>query len=342
MEGDATDKATAGQAFRPLQTLVWYPAQERGGPAMTLGDYEGLVATETTFGKPDERGKPQLFVQSFMQGTQDLHAWAVRDATMHAGRFPVVIYAPSLNAPAIENIELCEYLASAGFVVIASPSMGATSRTMTIDLAGANAEAKDISFQIDFAKTLPDADVSQVAAVGYSWGGMAALFAASADKRIVALVSLDGSFRYSPEMVQKAGDVHPDRIPIPLLVFSRAEDSLETWDAMRQDKNLCVSAPNVLNQWTHGDLLHVQMLALSHIQFSTLYQRSDRFRKEGPQFVPADYSLQDGATSYNWMARYTLEFLGAYLKHDPAAALFLKRTPVENGAPQHLLAVTTR
>jgi hypothetical protein len=29
------------------------------------------------------------------------------------------------------------------------------------------------------------------------------------------------------------------------------------------------------------------------------------------RFVPADYSLEDGAASYNWMARYTLEFLNA-------------------------------
>ena len=79
---------------------------------------------------------------------------------MQAGRFPLVIYAPSVNAPATENIELCEYLASNGYIVIASPSMGASSRSMTIDIAGANAEAQDISFQIDFAKTLPDVDLS--------------------------------------------------------------------------------------------------------------------------------------------------------------------------------------
>ena len=334
--------SAASDGPRPLQTLIWYPAKESSGATMTFGAYGALIKTETSFDKPVAQGKPQSFVEAFLQGTNDLHARAIRDAAMQAGRFPVLVYAPSVNAPAIENIELCEYLASQGFVVLASPSMGASSRTMTVDLTGANAEARDISFLIDFANTLPDTDTSKIAAIGYSWGGMAALFASGRDKRIDALISLDGSFRYSPETVQSVGDIHPEQMTIPLLVFSRAEEPLESWDATRKDKNQCVTAPNVLNEWTHGDLLHVRLLAISHIQFSSLYQRSERFRKEGLQFVPADYSLQDGAESYNWMARYLLKFLQAYLQHDKAASQFIANSPAENGVPKHLISVNLR
>ena len=280
----ASDKpgtAISTKAPRPLQTLVWYPAEKSGGKTMTFGDYAALVKTETSFGKPVEDGTPQKFVEQYMHGITYLPAWAVRDAPTQAGIFPVVIYAPSLNAPATENIELCEYLASHGFVVMASPSMGATSRNMTVDVAGANAEAQDMSFLIDFAKTLPDTDMSEVAAMGYSWGGMAALFVAARDKRVDALVSLDGSFRYSVATVESTGDVHPDRMTIPLLVFSRAEETLEYWDAFNKGKKQVDVVPNVLNEWTHGDLLHIHLLGVSHIEFSSLYQRSERFRTEG-------------------------------------------------------------
>jgi hypothetical protein len=84
------------------------------------------------------------------------------------------------------------------------------------------------------------------------------------------------------------------------------------------------------------------LLAVSHIQFSSLYQRSERFGKEAQQFSPADYLLQEGAESYNWMARYTLEFVDAYLKRNAAAMEFLKRTPQENHVPQHLMAAQFR
>jgi len=339
---DENGKPTTAQGPRPLQILVWYPAQKSSGKFMTFGDYAALIQTETSFNQPIEHGKPQAFVEQYMHGITALPAWAVRDANLQAGQFPVVIYAPSLNAPATENIELCEFLASNGYVVIASPSMGASYRTMTVDLAGANAEARDISFLIDFAKTLPNTDISEVAAMGYSWGAMAALFDAARDRRVRALISLDGSFRYSAGTVEEAGDVHPDQMTIPLLVFSRAEETMETWDAMRQGKQQADVAPNVLNQWVHGDLVHIHLLAVSHIQFSSLYQRSERFGREALQFSPADYSLQEGAESYNWMARYTLEFLDAYLKRNAAAMEFLKHTPSENHVPLHLMAAQFR
>ena len=64
--------------------------------------------------------------------------------------------------------------------------------------------------------------------------------------------------------------------------------------------------------------------------------------KHALQFSPADYSLEEGADSYNWMARYSLEFLNAYLKQDTAAMLFVKRTPAQNNVPKHLMAVSFR
>jgi len=73
-----------------------------------------------------------------------------------------------------------------------------------------------------------------------------------------------------------------------------------------------------------------------------MYQRSERFRKEALQFSAADYSLEEGAHCHNWMARYTLEFLNAYLKHDAVATRFLQRTPAENGVPKHLMASSIR
>ena len=42
------------------------------------------------------------------------------------------------------------------------------------------------------------------------------------------------------------------------------------------------------------------------------------------------------------MARYTLAFLDAYLKHDSGAMDFLKKTPAENGVPPHFMATSDR
>src|SRR6202050_1865676 len=174
-------EALARQESRPLQTLIWYQALRSGSKPMTVGDYVELVATEVHFDTPDQehnKGRTRLKM-SFV-----VPLWAVRDAKSAEGHYPVLIYSPSDSSVSWENADLCEYLASHGYVIVASPSMGATTREMTDDLGGINAQARDISYLITYAKTLPDTDLSHVAVVSWSWGGVSSLFAAARDPRI--------------------------------------------------------------------------------------------------------------------------------------------------------------
>jgi dienelactone hydrolase len=266
--------------------------------------------------------------------------WAVRNAPLLPGRFPVVIYAPSLSSMSWENADLCEYLASHGYVVVASPDMGAKSRNMTLDLAGVDAQAQDISFLIGYAQTLPNTDMSEIAVAGFSWGGISNLFAAARDNRIRALVALDGSMRYYPGLVKAATDVHPEQMTIPMLFFTQGPTSLEK--LARHSISKDTDGPNVLNAWTHGDLITVDDIALVHVEHSSMYQRNEDVWKDYPSNRKADYSRADGMVGYAWVTRYTLEFLDAYLKHDAQAMAFLKKTPAEVGVPPHMMTVDFR
>jgi tetratricopeptide (TPR) repeat protein len=100
--------------------------------------------------------------------------------------------------------------------------------------------------------------------------------------------------------------------------------------------------PNVLNAWTHGDLVLVRMLGMVHVEHSSMYQRNEDVWKGFSEQQVADYGREDGIVGYAWIARYTLHFLDAYLKHDAAAMAWLKKTPAENGAPQHFLSASYR
>jgi len=125
----------------------------------------------------------------------------VRNARALPGKFPVVIYSPSISSNVFENVELMEFLASHGYLVIASPALGLETRAQKDDLAHAEAQAADIRFLVGYAQTLPQADTGRIAAVGFSWGGMANVLAAAQDDRIKALVSLDGTVRYRHAML---------------------------------------------------------------------------------------------------------------------------------------------
>jgi tetratricopeptide (TPR) repeat protein len=209
---------------------------------------------------------------------------------------------------------------------------------MTPDLPGINAQARDISFLIGYALTLPDTDMSNIAVAGFSWGGISNLFAAARDSRIDALVALDGSMRYYPGLIKRAGDIHPEQMSIPLIYFAQGEFTIEDQERYLKD----MDSPNVLNAWTHGDLVTVHMLGMVHGEFSATYQRDESFWKGFPDSQKADYGREDGAVGFKWAARYTLEFLDAYLKHDASALAFLRKTPSENGAPPHFMSTAFR
>ena len=94
---DELGKPYQGERARPLQTLIWYPAKNAAGKPLTVGDYGNLMATETSFGKPKMPAEAKEWIDG-MTPTLATPLWAVRDAPLAAGRFPVVIYAPSFSA----------------------------------------------------------------------------------------------------------------------------------------------------------------------------------------------------------------------------------------------------
>ena len=74
--------------------------------------------------------------------------------------------------------QVCEYLASQGYVVLASPSQGVDNKGMTADRVGTDAQVGDIHFLINYAATIGEADTTRVGIVGFSWGGLSNALAA--------------------------------------------------------------------------------------------------------------------------------------------------------------------
>ncbi|TQK10297.1 dienelactone hydrolase family protein [Herbaspirillum sp. SJZ107] len=343
----ATGEPVKGERARPVQTLVWYPAA-RGGKPVTYRDYLDTVPSEDEFTRSPADIKRMTAER--IEGNTNGHReallrdiaraqLAVRDARAEGGKFPVVIYAPSYSAYAIENTDLCELLASHGYIVLSSPSLGAHTRAMTTDIAGLEAQAADISFLIGYAATLPQADTVRVAAVGFSWGGLANVFAAARDARIKALVSLDGSIRSFPKLVdggkESARYVTPARVALPMLFVGARPKTME---ALNRSENMRTDY-SFMNEMTYSDVYIVSMLPMKHPDFAS-YALRMMPDKEFSDF--GDYSRDEINLQHSWAARYTLRFLDAYLKGDSSGLAFLNNTPAANGVPAHTMLTDIR
>ena len=327
---DAFGKTVATPKARPIQALVWYPAKRTGAAPMRIADYRQASLLDVDFDRPAFEVAKQR--AAWMSGPQQaLYAaatLAVRDAAPAAGSYPVIVYAPSFAAPADENLDLCEYLASQGYVVIASRSMGARSVTMTFDVEGVEAQAADIAFLVNHARTLPQADMDKVAVVGFSWGGLSNVFAAARSGRIKALVSLDGSIRFHPKIWSAASYVRPARTAVPML--SLGASSLPAEELALKD----MLGASYLNSMTYSDVYFGTLHPMQHAHFSSLFGL--RLAGDG-EF--GDYRRADVVQAYRTAALYVHRFLDAYLKQDAGAMDFIRQSPAKQGIAPQLMAM---
>lgn len=337
-------KRNEGEAARPVQTLVWYPATDTGAgnaKVMVFGDYLRLIGSEDDFtrGEGAARTVADNFVRRAylsesgpVQGQEALAGAmrAYRDAAAASGSYPVVIYAPSISAPAMENADLCEFLASHGYIVLASPSVGTRGREMANDLDGAETQAADIAFLVRYAHSLPHADPRRIAVAGYSWGGLANVLAAAKDRRIRALVGLDGSVRAYPDLVAAAKYVTPLTVRVPMLYVGGRPPSIE--QLAERGRPLSTFLDDV----KYADLYKLTMYPMEHFAFSSTYLRfaSDRMFDQYPR--------EEVNRAHGWTADYVLRFLDAYLKQDAAAKAWLDAPPASHGMPAHAVTMEAR
>lgn len=329
---NAVGELTRRAGSRPVQTLLWYPAKAGGVPMKAI-DYELTALSDNDFSITraaiaKERG---ALLRSEDHALFNAPMLAMRDAVMASGSYPVVIYAPSYRARAHENADLCEYLASHGYIVIASPSTGPRGADMSDDVEGLEAQAADITFLVAFAHSLLPADSSRLAVVGFSWGGVANVLAAASSNKVKALVSLDGSARSHTQLFTSSRTIAPARTAIPLLwVGSRpmpAEPRFEQGRAVATD---------YFKGMHYSDVYLATMSAMAHMDFSSWALRfNDEARSTNDSRV-------DITNAYRWSLRYVKEFLDAYLRQERGALAFLHNQPTKNGSPAQIMALEIR
>jgi dienelactone hydrolase len=332
LDGQPRDREHA----RPIRISVWYPAQPGAGKPLTLGDYVALMGVEDRLGgvTPERAkiGEAAFFAFPLLTDLDadkrkrilGLSGIARRDARPARGKFPVVLY--SLGSAAIGNVTP-ELLASNGYIVAQAPRLGVYAGLPPDgrDLLDLLSKVADLDQVVNALAAVPEADVTNMATIGFSAGGVWALYTTMKNAHVRAMVSLDTIMLFDDpfgRIWRQAPQFNPEAVRAPVMHLIRKEwvprESAKQWEAL-----------------AHSDRLNLRFddPALDHMDFQSagFAQTLVGGRPDKAKAVRAAFDLWN---------RYTLAFLDANLRDQERARGFLARTPEENGAAPGAVVLT--
>ncbi|WP_158594639.1 tetratricopeptide repeat protein [Ulvibacterium marinum] len=288
--------------FRPIQVCVWYPAEAVDKSPMKYDEYFFLMAHET--GKIDlSKTSRDSLLENFLETEQvdtkilekelKVNMRAIENAAPNTTqKFPVLIYGPSWSSSAYENALLSEFLASHGYVVISSPSVGPEKRDMPISRIGVETQARDMEFLFSILDTLPNADTDRVAIAGFSLGGLSNVLMMARNSSVDAWIGIDPSIHEAYDFFEDSPYEDYRRFSKPTLFINSLGymNELPFYDKLVYSDAYMVNLP----QLEHTDLAS---------QFIKLFGSNDT--KE---------NVAVKVKGYNLVAKYVLAFLNGVFR----------------------------
>lgn len=264
---------TTGLGFRPVLLNLWYPARASARARMPYRDYfagarraaggngalrryadalvqhhEGVARSELLGGVPDSllpaagREVDALF---------SAPAAAQRDARRIGGTLPVVVYTGGAGSSYDDNVLLCEYLASRGYLVVGSayPSEDNNGFRTAVDDDSRPRDIRRLIFELTRIQGLA---TGRVVAIGHSAGAQALqLSAADPSAPMDAVLSLDttqdyamltdDSWRYYTDaLVRRRQEVR-----IPIVFFADRSALFTLADSLANSDRWLVTVPDL-------------------------------------------------------------------------------------------------
>jgi dienelactone hydrolase len=329
---------------RPIQITIWYPAvPENKGKRMSYGEYFMDEATEIDFTQNmvEARERSLKKAKDFALGTDAKpesvdavyaeRTYAYRDAHPFQGKFPLILYAPSYSDSSSENVIVCEYLASHGFVIASCPGVGISTRIIKEAVPEVEAQTRDLEFVLAHMRDFPSVDFDKIGAFGFSWGSIYTTWLAMRNSKIGAVVSLEGSTGYGRrlEFIYGLPGFNPKEMRASYMYLSSfPPEGIEDPHDHR-----------FYNECIYSDAFLIQFPEVHHAYFCSYYLKtydimSDEWKKgEDPERI---------FKGYETACRYLKHFFNASLNSDEDSKGFLHKNPEENGIPEGLIFVKKR
>jgi len=314
------DMDGSGFRGRPMRIYIWYPAQERGGQSLTVGDFVHMAADDFRL---SGSSAPALAVNARLpvpltKGLDEQRRRALMAQLLKSqhgiqaapGEFPLLVLGQGLyyESP-LSQVLLCEYLASRGYIVATCPLLGTRYRLVNRSVEDLETEVRDMESVIAALRSRPNWQIKQLGVIGFDLGGMAGLVLAMRHPEVEAFLSLDCAILFP--LLPGLPDSHPsyreDRFTIPWMHMTQARFI----EAGRQDSNIRFLS----DKKKFGDTWIVSVPSDCHGQFSSYA----RFGIKGP--VPGYWGpvAANVALLHDGICRLSADFFDAMLKKEVRA-----------------------
>lgn len=230
----AVKEQTEKSKGRVMQINVWYPATKSKKAKLNFKDYVGLHSQEINsnsinlqtslndfFDWTLKAGAPKDLVEKFKQN--GVQTWAVKDAKIAKGNFPVVLL---MHGKVADFVFAGELLASQGFIAIHTPYKGFSQADLDVNVLGMETQIEDYEFAVSAVKNKIKADYENLGIVAVSFGGQSAVSYTFKHPKTKAIVSLDGGIgsKFGAYLVTQGKLYKLENIKTPLLHLYNPRD----------------------------------------------------------------------------------------------------------------------
>lgn len=225
-----TELASKG---RNLPLSIWYPAVKSKTP-LKYGHFVNLIAQQSEsrssesidslskqifISQTNELGGAENFTEEHLNKLLSLQTKSFLNAKAIKGEFPLVIF-PNGTSPAYQSI-MCEFLASHGYIVAGFPLKGQYTHTLDASVKGLEVAVDDLEFALQQLLALNNVDGDKIALMANAIESSFCAALASRNKKIKALISLDGGFlsQFEQDILAKTNFYEPQNLNIPILAL---------------------------------------------------------------------------------------------------------------------------
>jgi hypothetical protein len=328
------DAGPAPACPRPILVNIWYPARDSSAAPMRYREYLAIGSedpriapfakrleafTRKTMAEEVLEERPAKIDETEAAGIErwlDASTAAVKDAAIAPGKFPLIVAHAGLGGTFEDNAVFYEYMASHGYVVIASPYQSENAAYLNIDW-DLDRSIKDMDFLVRYAMARKDLDLGAIGAIGHSYGAQAVMaWRAEPNSPLSAVISLDSTVEHEPPSGPGFAKLrvrlaNAFRLAGPIMAYSAKED---------------IEKPDFLGHWGYLKYTHLYMatvLELEHNDFASL--GAARFAFLPGRRIPAEKAVVIRA-GYDRVCLHSRKFFDAHLKGDREAEQFLTRS----------------